>query len=222
MRPLKELDEPGLIVEFDEEGFVLRVQGLEQARGRPFTWKHQSFSPMLPLVSIEQSDGERGVFAREMRDLLLGAVFEDAEIGLVEAEHEAVHGVGHGNRNDHEGGVDVDPDVLRAEERKETGTKESKTAPHGLSLILRPGGRARVSVVFLCQLQILAGQMETFAGFGGQTELDLESPVAMCILSMRWLVFAEVDGSAVGVDGQLGAEAGAAFNRGGAAFGVRY
>ncbi len=64
----------------------------------------------------QQPNRKRGIFAREMRDLLFDAVFENAEILFLEPEHEPVHRIGDGDGNHHQSGIDYD--VLGSQEGK--------------------------------------------------------------------------------------------------------
>ncbi len=48
---------------------------------------------MLPLVSTSKPNGKRRVLARQIRDFLLDAVLEHAEIVLVQTEDKTVHRV---------------------------------------------------------------------------------------------------------------------------------
>ncbi len=64
---------------------------------------------MLPaLVSKRIPTGKQGILAGEVSDFLLRAVFENAEVFLLEPKDEAVHGIGDGDGNHDESRVYYD------------------------------------------------------------------------------------------------------------------
>jgi hypothetical protein len=100
-------DELGAVVEADDEELILGVGGFHELEdgvaGADELGGHGAGEVH------DDADGDGGVFAGEGFELLLGVVFVDEKVVLLEAGDEAVHGVGDGDGDEDE--VDVHADA---------------------------------------------------------------------------------------------------------------
>ncbi len=77
-----------VIIEIDDEGFVLGIAGLHESDSRFVNaW---TLVAHAPAVIDDQSHADRNIFALEYRELLLDLVFENAKIFRLEAISKAL------------------------------------------------------------------------------------------------------------------------------------
>jgi hypothetical protein len=88
-------EELGTLVEADEKELILWIGCLEKLDGSLL-----GFPELVCHATAEiqdDADGDRYVFGREIHDLLLDLVFEDAKVLGLKARHETIIRVGYGN-----------------------------------------------------------------------------------------------------------------------------
>jgi hypothetical protein len=85
----------GALIEADQKELILGVGGLEELQGR-FAGL-VNFVGHAAAVIEDHPDGNGNIFGRKGDDLLLGVVFVNAEIVLVEAGDQPIEGVSHGD-----------------------------------------------------------------------------------------------------------------------------
>lgn len=104
----KRAGEFSALIEADQKKLILRIGGLEELQ--------RGFACFVNLIAhaaaeIENdTDGDGYVFGGKSDDFLLGAVFVNAEVILIQTSHKAVEGVGDGDV--HKSEVDVAADDL--------------------------------------------------------------------------------------------------------------
>jgi hypothetical protein len=89
-----------------DEEFVLRVRGLEELDDRVTRAVDLVLHTSAQVKDHTQRD--RGILARKVLDLLRDVLFEDLEIVLFQAGHQAVQRVGDGNADEHKIHVNFD------------------------------------------------------------------------------------------------------------------
>ena len=91
--------------EGDHEKLVLRIRGLEELDHSIFRPVHLAAHASAGIEDHAQR--YRSILARKCSNLLRTVAFEELEIRLVEARHQAVHGVGDRDRHQHQVHVDL-------------------------------------------------------------------------------------------------------------------
>jgi len=138
-------NELGTVVEADDEELVLGVGGLHELEdgvaGADELGGHGAGE------IHDDADGDGGVFAGESLDFLLGVVFVDEKVVLLEAGDEAVHGIGDGDGDEDE--VDVHADQGAGADFGGVGAGEGGGLSAGGRACLRGGGGGRGDVNFV-------------------------------------------------------------------------
>jgi hypothetical protein len=124
-----------VVVEIDDEGFVVRIGSLDESQGG-FIDAGTLVAHGAAIVD-HQAHADRNIFALEEREFLFGFVFEDAKIVFLEAINEFAAIIEDGGVKDDEANVNLDGaallvDVLIGRRRPGVGERER--------IILRDGG----------------------------------------------------------------------------------
>ena len=94
------------VVEADHEKLILGIGGLDELQYR-LAGADQLRSHGTGKIE-DDSDRNRRVLAGEADDLLAAVVFENLKVFLLQAGDQAVHGIGHGHRDQHHVHVHAD------------------------------------------------------------------------------------------------------------------
>ncbi len=124
----------GTFIETDQEKFILRVRGFEELHGSFASLVY--FIGHAAAVIEDDSDGNGYVLGGKGNDFLLGTVFEDAEVVLVESCYQSIKWICYGYV--YEGQVDIASDY---------STRTILTAGVSLFTLETLGGGEGISVL---------------------------------------------------------------------------
>ena len=116
-----------VVVEIDDEGFVVRIGSLDESQGG-FIDAGTLVAHGAAIVD-HQAHADRNIFALEERKFLFGFVFEDAKIVFLEAINEFAAIIEDGGMKDDQANVNLDSaallvDVLIGRRRPGVGERE--------------------------------------------------------------------------------------------------
>jgi hypothetical protein len=99
-----------VVIEVDDERFILRIAGFHQRNGRLV--HARALVAHAPAVVDHQAHADGNVFALEDRELLLDFVFQDAKILLLQAIGKAPAIIQHRGVQHHQVDVHANPRIL--------------------------------------------------------------------------------------------------------------